>query len=83
MPTQPYTLHREKSKMSKTLVPEHLILMQGAEYVRSGIRRILPKLQPKEQRELGHLATVLTHSLKARQRAATPRQRTPRVEEVR
>ncbi len=68
--------------MSKTLTREHLVLLEGCEYVRSGIRRILPKLPPKEQRELGHLATVLTHSLKARQRAATPRQRTPRVEEI-
>ncbi len=59
--------------MSKTLVPEHLILMQGAEYVRSGIRRILPKLPPGEQRELGHLATVLTHSLKARRAARVAR----------
>ena len=58
--------------MSKTLSHEHLILLQGAEYVRHGLRRILPKLPPKEQRELGHLATVLTYSLKARQRAATP-----------
>lgn len=57
--------------MSKALTREHLILLQGAEYVRSGIRRILPTLPAQQAQALGHLAAVLTHSLKARGRGAS------------
>jgi hypothetical protein len=56
--------------MSKAISREHLILAQGTEYVRAELRRLLPKLPDKEQRVIGHLASVLTHSLKARRAGA-------------